>query len=164
MLFCEKRWHSLIDTGEANTDKLWNVCLIANNSPDVINPEPADFVCCESRCKWLSHVCKLCVGYIFLKLNPKKDRLTSFRNHQLVEGCFCCSVVVQFKGLCFCTYHHWETYSVSGVVVLCWTWTILPLFSRLKHSICVSLLLCEVTKWTIIVISQWNLLIFKSEL
>lgn len=29
---------------------------------------------------------------------------------------------------------------------------------------CVSLLLCEVTKWTIIVISQWNLLIFKSEL
>lgn len=56
-------------------------------------------------------------------------------------------------------------------MVLCWTWTILPLlawfqfiFSRLKHSICVSLLLCEVTKWTIIVISQWNLLIFKSEL
>lgn len=47
----QRRWRGFTDTTDANTDKLRNVCLIANNSPDLLTlynsipDKPAEPVC-----------------------------------------------------------------------------------------------------------------------
>lgn len=46
----QKKWHSFFPTTETITDKLWNVCIIANSSPDSIMPKPTELIgrCCRS--------------------------------------------------------------------------------------------------------------------